>query len=176
MKCGDFLQKLHEEDSFAECVRHYKQCPNCRERYKSDFELEAVLRDIKHDCRSADLSGSVKSEIRHRQIRRRELSAARLATWAMVGLAVVYFMILVVPIFDNWPNIIREGFQTAESNLESLIVVKDFGVKETFDKIISVGYRKELIGFMIVICVLSLAVLVIEFKEYLIKLRLILNR
>jgi predicted anti-sigma-YlaC factor YlaD len=176
MKCGDFLEALREEDSFVECVRHYKQCPDCRERHKSDFELEAVLRDIKQGCRSVDLSSSVKSEIRIRQIRRRELSAARLTTWVMIGLAVVYFIILVVPIFDNWPNIIREGFQSAESNLGSLIIVKDFGVKEMFDKIVSVGFRKELIGFMIVICVLSLAVLVIQSKEYLIKLRLMLNR
>ncbi len=176
MKCGDFIETLHEEDSFAECVRHYKQCPDCRRRYKSDFELESVLRDIKQGCRSVDLSGSVKNEIRSHQIRRRELSAARLTTWVLIGLAVAYFIILAVPIFDNWPNIIREGFQSAESNLGSLIISRDFGIKETFDKVISIGFRKELIGFMIVICVLSLAVLVIQSKEYLIKLRLMLNR
>lgn len=176
MKCSDFIESLYGEDSFAECVSHYRRCPICREKYKSDFELESYLKNIMPDYRDIDLSVSIKREIRNRQIRRRELSIARVATWVLTGLATVYFVIWIGAVFGGWVNLTCDGLQSFGLVLKSLMPANDIKVSVAVDKIISIKNSNELIGILVVICALSLSALFVQSKEYLIKLRLMLNR
>lgn len=175
MKCGDFLEALHGEDSFADCARHYNQCSDCRERYKSDFALESALRGINNECRNIDISASVRREIRDKQIRKRELSTAKIIIWGAIILASVYLAVSMIPIMADWSASAISGLNKARSSISSLMA-GTAGIQEKTDKIFSMGYNGEVFGALLVICGLSMVFLFIQSKEFLVRLRMRLNR
>lgn len=175
MKCVDFIEALYEGESFEACIRHYGQCPDCREKYRAEYEMEVALRGLNRDCRNYDLSNSVRKEIRNRQIRARELSAARLVVWLIIGIAIAFFVISVIPFVSGWRNIAQEGLKSAESSGNLLSAINS-RIHQAANRILSMEINKELIGFLLVMCGLSLTALFIQSKEFLVRLRVRLNR
>jgi|GEM_PF-4678635 hypothetical protein len=176
MKFGDFHDAFQGENSLTGHFCHYDRCQAGRKKSNLDLELEAVLKEFKNDCRVTDLSNSVRREIRNRRLIRRKVSVARMAVGVLIGSAVVYFVILMMPIAENWFNMARDGLMSIEPFFRSVLAANNTVVIETTDIIISTLSYKGLIGIVSAVWVLSLVFLFIQSKEFLIKLRLLLNR
>jgi predicted anti-sigma-YlaC factor YlaD len=175
MKCAEFINKLYRDDSFDECASHYRVCQACRIMYKDEYELEKALRDLGNDSREFDISGAVKREIRTRRIKNRELSLAKISIWALIGLATVYCIWLMAPIAVNWIGLLFNGLQSVGISFGT-ILTGCAAISEKTGKSLAMGINKEFVYLMAAICGLSMIILFKESKEFLVKLRFMLNR
>jgi hypothetical protein len=175
MKCAEFISKLYRDDSFNECASHYRVCQACRIMYKDEYELEAALQNLGGDVREFDISGAVKREIRARRTRNRELSLAKTSIWTFVGLAAAYFIWLIAPITVDWVGLIFNGLRSTGITFSS-ILTGCAAISEKTGKSWAMGINKEFVYLMAAIGGLSMIILFIESKEFLVKLRIMLNR
>jgi hypothetical protein len=69
-----------------------------------------------------------------------------MAVGVLIGSAVVYFVILMMPIAENWFNMARDGLMSIEPFFRSVLAANNTVVIETTDIIISTLSYKGLSG------------------------------
>jgi hypothetical protein len=175
MKCAEFIGKLYRDDSFNECADHYGVCQACRTIYKEEYELEKALRNLGNDSREYDISGAVKREIRARRTRNRELSLAKISIWTLIGISTAYSIWFIAPIAVDLIGLLFNGLLSAGMSF-SMILTGFAANFEKTGKSLAIGINNEFVYLMAAICGLSIIILFVESKEFLVKLRFMLNR
>jgi len=109
MNCDDVNKAFNGDTIDIEKVRcHLETCPECAKKHSSSLELETALLGLALHEGPVNIADEVRRKLAIDNRRRSRLNYIRKWTWITASLAVLFLLVVTLPVFFDWLKTVND--------------------------------------------------------------------